>query len=142
MIAMYDWNEITTQSDIDVLMNVYGGFHDSCIFSVNYFTGSFVDENGVMRNGAEQEKVLYLSLSSQSAKETLELHFSGVRAFGFVGWQEGCFCDISSCYLKYDCEKGLFIWADSEDFSPESSVNPMNPECSYIIASNLEWALR
>lgn len=139
---MNEWKEIATQSDIDVLMSVYGGFHDSCIFSVNYFTGSFVDENGAMRNGAEQEKVLYLSLSSQSAKETLELRFSGVRSFGIVGWQEGCFCDISSCYLKLDKEKGLVIWADSEEFSPETSVNPMNPECSYIIASNLEWALR
>lgn len=139
---MYEWNNIATQSDIDVLMTVYGGFHDSCIFSVSYFTGSFVDETGVMRNGTEQEKILYLSLSSQSAKETLELRFSGVRAFGIVGWQEGCFCDISSCYLKLDKEKGLVIWADSEDFSPDVPVNPMNPECSYIIAKSLEWALR
>ena len=137
---MNEWKKIATQADIDLLMAEYFGFHDSCIFSVNYFSGSFTDEDGVMRNGAEQEKVLYLSLNSQCVEETLKLRFSGVRVFGIVGWQEGCFCNIDGCCLKI--ENSLIIWSDSETFSPETPVNPMNPDCSYIVASSLEWTLR
>lgn len=137
---MNEWKKIATQSDIELLIDAFCGFHDSCIVGVNYSTGSFVDENGVMKNGTEQEKSLCISFNSQSVKKTLEMCFGGVRSFGIVGWQDGCFCNIDGCCLKI--ENGLIIWSDIEDFSIESPINPINPECSYIVASALKWILK
>ena len=45
------WNEIKNEIDIENLMKEYCGFHDSCIVSINYHSGAFVDDNfeGVCR---------------------------------------------------------------------------------------------
>ncbi len=138
---MRTWKEIRTHSDIDSLMNEFCGFHDCCIVSANYSTGSFVDTNGTMKDGNECDKVLCISFDSQAVKKKLKLRFIGVRSFGFVGWQKGCFCNINGCYLEFDSDSGLIIWADSEDFLPQTHISPVNQECSYVTASSLEWNL-
>lgn len=33
---MNTWHDIKTQEDIDLLMSVYGNFHDACIVSLNF----------------------------------------------------------------------------------------------------------
>ena len=38
------WTEIKDQIDIDNLMNLYGGFHDSCLRDIYISTADFVDE--------------------------------------------------------------------------------------------------
>lgn len=138
---MNEWNKVRVQSDIDLLMNEFCSFHDSCIVSANYSTGSFVDTNGTMKDGVECDKVLYISFDSQAVKKKLELRFIGVRSFGFAGWQKGCFCDINGCYLSFDSDSGLIIWADNEDFSSENLISPINPQYSYVVSSSLEWNL-
>ena len=45
------WTEITDNASIDKLMSDYSGFHDSCIVSISYASGSFVDANGAMVDG-------------------------------------------------------------------------------------------
>ena len=41
---MTDWKEIVSQDDIDQLLALYGDFHDSCIASLSYKSGAFVDD--------------------------------------------------------------------------------------------------
>ena len=138
---MNEWKQVAIQADIDLLMNEFCAFHDSCIVSVNYFSGSFVDTNGTMKGGDECDKVLCVSFDSQTVKKKLELRFTGVRSFGFVGWQKGCFCDINGCYLNFDSDSGLIIWSDSEDFLSENPISLINPQYSYVVSSFLEWNL-
>ena len=38
------WNEIKNEIDIENLMKEYSGFHDSCIVSINYHSGAFVND--------------------------------------------------------------------------------------------------
>ena len=45
------WNEIKNEIDIENLMKEYSGFHDSCIVSINYHSGAFVDDKGAMAYG-------------------------------------------------------------------------------------------
>ena len=45
------WVEITDNNDIDALMEKYAGFHDSCIISISYQSGNYVDERGAMGRG-------------------------------------------------------------------------------------------
>lgn len=48
---MSEWKEITSQKGIDELLYTCGGFHDTCIVSVNYRCGAFVDEKNAMHFG-------------------------------------------------------------------------------------------
>lgn len=137
---MSEWKKIRTQEDIDFLKNEYCGFHDSCIVSAHFETGSHVDENGTMKDGDECDKVLCVSFDSQAVKKKLELRFWGVRNFGFVGWQKDCFCDINGCYLNIDSD--LIIWSDSELFSPGMSVSITKSDYSYVVSSSLEYKLK
>lgn len=45
------WNEIKNETDIENSMKKYYFFHDSCIVSVIYRSGAYVDDNGGMANG-------------------------------------------------------------------------------------------
>ena len=42
------WNEIKNEIDIENLMKEYSGFHDSCIVSINYHSGAFVNDKGAL----------------------------------------------------------------------------------------------
>lgn len=54
------WNEIRNENDIESLMTEYGGFHDSCIVSINYQSGAKVDSKGAMLNGELMEHLLMI----------------------------------------------------------------------------------
>ena len=45
------WNEVKNEIDIENLMKEYSSFHDSCIVSINYHSGAFVDDESAMVNG-------------------------------------------------------------------------------------------
>ena len=42
---MQDWHPIKTQEDIEHLMSAYGDFHDSCIVSLDFQSGAYVDDD-------------------------------------------------------------------------------------------------
>ena len=68
------WNEIKNETDIENLMKKYYFFHDSCIVSVNYRSGAYVDDNGGMANGELLEHSVEIVLHSQWEKP-IELRF-------------------------------------------------------------------
>ena len=72
------WNEIKNEIDIENLMKEYSGFHDSCIVSINYQSGAFVDDKGAMANGGLLEHSIEMILHSQCNKP-IELRFTGVE---------------------------------------------------------------
>ena len=77
------WNEIKNEIDIENLMKKYSGFHDSCIVSINYHSGAFVDDNGGMANGELLDHSIEMILHSQWNKP-IELRFTGVRKCNIV----------------------------------------------------------
>ena len=87
------WNEIKSEIDIENLMKEYSGFHDSCIVSINYHSGAFVNDKGAMANGELLEHSIEMVLHSQCNKP-IELRFTGVRKCNIVGWEDNYFCDI------------------------------------------------
>ncbi len=146
------WNEIKNENDIESIMNEYGGFHDSCIVSVNYHSGAYVDDNGGMANGELLEHSVEMVLHSQW-NNPIELHFIGVRKCSIVGWQDNYFCDIFGAYLSFHTDllgktrdDKLIVWADYENFNPtnyieEKLISPNAANCTYIIAEKLLWRI-
>ena len=146
------WNEIKNEIVIEDLMNEYSGFHDSCIVSINYHSGSFVDDEGAMVNGGLLEHSIEMILHSQCNKP-IELRFIGVRKWNIVGWEDNCFCDIFGAYLNFHSDilsktrdDKLIVWADWDSFNPvkytEETPIPTNGNCStYVIAEKLFWRI-
>lgn len=139
------WFDVTSQDDIDTLLNEYYGFHDSCIVSVQYTSGAAVDDAGFM--GSRGNNYLIIRFDSQmptffnqSKKKTLELKFSVLRRINLIGIQDNYFCDISDCYLAF--YQNHIIWANTECFNPlEYFGDKLLDEYmnTFVIADHLSW---
>lgn len=143
------WIDVSDNKAIEELMRDFSGFHDSCIVSVNYVSGHYVDEKRAMGCGGIDDHTLSLILQSQWAKP-LELRFSGVRKCSITGFRENYFCDIFEATLCYRTDllgktrdDRLIVWADQEGFDPlvYRESYPLNNgyETTYIIAEKLKY---
>ncbi|MBQ7046656.1 MAG: hypothetical protein IJN85_02795 [Oscillospiraceae bacterium] len=144
------YNEIKNDDDIRALMKLYGGFHDSCIVSVNYSSGAFVDSNGGMADGSISEHCVNMVVHSQWCKP-IELRFTGVRKCSIVGWQDNYFCNIYGARIGFNTQllgktrdDKLIVWADEGCFDPlkyteDKLISSRN--CTYVIAEKLYWKI-
>jgi len=142
---MGEWKELSSQKDIDELLSLYDGFHDSCIVSVNYRSGAFVDDKGAMHFGNSAQHELSVVFHSQW-KNQIELCFSGLRRLHLVGWQDKYMCDIFDAHLSfYDkllpgTSSRVIVWADNESFDIKRMDTTIHePSDTYIIADALKW---
>ena len=146
------WNEIKNEIDIENLMKEYSGFHDSCIVSINYHSGAFVDEKGAMANGELLDHSIEMILHSQCNKP-IELRFTGVRKCNIVGFEDNYFCDIFGAYLNFHSDllgrtrdDKLIVWADcdsfnSTEYTEETPISTNGNYSTYVIAEKLFWKI-
>ena len=129
---MGDWHKVELQEDIDFLMETYGGFHDSCIVSLSFQSGAFVDNDMAMHFGGPNERILSVICQSQWEPKTIELQFSGLRQMHIVGWQDNYLCLILDAYLAFhnDCFDINMI---------DNSI--AEPADTYIVANELRWRI-
>ena len=148
---MSQWHQVQIQSDIDQLLETYGGFHDSCIVSLHYVSGTYVDDDNAMVFGSDDDFVLNIVFQRQWEPKGLELCFSGVRRFHITALQDNYFDDIYEAYLafhdgilpaKYCAPDRVIVWADDAGFCVnELSEAPTEPDLSYVIATRLKWRI-
>lgn len=143
------WTEIRNDSDIETLMNEFYGFHDSCVISMNYISGNFVDEKRAMGCGGAEAHTLLMRVDSQFGKR-LELLFTGVRKCCLTGFRENYFCNLYEATLVFQTDllgktrdDKLIVWADCDGFDPLTYEEeyPLNNgyETTYIIAEKLRY---
>lgn len=83
-----EWKQVQTDEDIQELLKAYSGFHDACIASAQYVSGTRVADDGTMWfKGGEDYRLLVL-FHSQWEPHYLELYFEGVRRFRLIGQQD------------------------------------------------------
>ena len=148
---MSQWHQVQIQSDIDQLLETYGGFHDSCIVSLHYVSGTYVDGDNAMVFGSDDDFALNIVFQRQWEPKGLELCFSGVRRFHVTALQDNYFDDIYEAYLafhdgilpaKYRAADRVIVWADDAGFCVnELSEAPVEPDVSYVIATGLKWRI-
>lgn len=138
------WHDIKTQEDIDKLMDIYNRFHDSCIVSVIYKSGTFVDDEGAMNFGSKADHELLVVFHRQGDPKILELCFSGVSQVCLKGWNNNYTCEIYEAFLLFQdmilsgkSEK-MIIWSDDSHFHLEKSNDHKH---TYIFASALKWRI-
>ena len=149
---MSEWKEIQNQEDINGLMETFVGFHDSCITTVRYESGCYVDEKRNMYAHVPPEKfVLNVVFHSQWEVRSVELCFGGVRRFHVVGLEDNYMKDIYDAYLAFheglmptghDVASRVIVWADWASFDPTHIPAPLEePGTSYVIAETLRWRI-
>lgn len=144
---MDEWKKISSQNDIDELLNFYVGFHDSCIVSASYRNGAFVDDKGSMHFGDSAQYEMLVMFHSQW-KPAIEMRFCGLRQLHLTGWQNNYACDIFDVYLSF-CDDVLpgkpsrvIVWADTESFNIKNINNTIHePSDTYIVANDLSWRI-
>lgn len=107
---MSNWYDVSNQSDIDYLNEIYGGFHDACIVELQYISGADVDENLSMRFGESLDRKLLVIFKRQWKPMKIKLLFERMHQMNIAGWQNDYFCDIFDCYLALhnDLIKGRY----------------------------------
>ena len=137
-----EWTEIRERSDIDVLMEAYGGFHDSCITGIRYENGNRV-KNMAMSWGGEEQFCLVMSLQRQYRPRDIELCFTGLRRLNLNG------CDTIGAPL-FDCFLSFYgpyiVWADGGDFDPEDPLKNYQligniNMYTFVVADRLKWRI-
>ena len=145
---MDKWKKIVSQEDIDELLRAYGGFHDSCIVSLNYRSGPFVDKESAMHFGSSTDRELRVVFHRQWEPKALELCFIGLRQLHLTGWQENYMCDIFDAYLAFHDgllpgEPGrVIVWADGCGFDINRLDSTVcEPAYTYIVSNMLKWRI-
>lgn len=149
---MNEWKKVEDQRGIDELMETFMGFHDSCIHSLRYESGCYVDEERSMYAHVPPEKfVLYIVFHSQWEARAVELRFEGVRRFHIVGLEDNYMKDIYDAYLdfhegilpaEHDASPRTVVWADYAGFKVDRIGDPLEePGTSYVIATTLQWRI-
>lgn len=143
------WTEVKDESAIKELMSEYGGFHDTCIVSINYNSGNYVNKDRAMGCGDSDEHTISMILHSQWSKP-IELLFSGVRRCNIVGFRERYSNELFDATLAFRTDllgksrdDRLIVWASCENFDPKTYTEryPLDNgyEATYIIADKMKY---
>lgn len=148
---VFDFREIRTEQDIDDLMTIYHGFHDSVIAAVSYRSGYAVgSDRSVDQYGNHNVSVIF---HSQWDPRLVELCFENVRKIYINGLRENymniiddatlCFRDITiSDEIMGEMTKHGILWADYSDFDiSDLDQSAAEYDMTFILADSLKWRI-
>ena len=128
-----DWNKINTSEDIDNFLNLFGGFHDSCLKELYMWTDSYVDDDLSMgMSSGTNVRILFQRQYEQFS--AVELLFEGVTQFHITPNPENY--DSIIFDASFTNHKGLYYWADDIDWKPGDYERE---NVSWISAKNVKW---
>jgi len=127
------WNEVLTSGDIDNLMELYGGFHDSCIKEMSYVSGACVNENDLSMFPINDERTLKVIFQRQERPVTVELEFSGLIKLNLTPNNEKSSCEIFESTLVI--KDGCFYWGDCGDLNGKFDKY----KGTWICSEKLRW---
>lgn len=143
-MIMNSWKTVTTQHDIDELYDSYYGFHDACIVSVSYQSGTFADNEGTMYFSDAASHKMLVVFHSQMALKKLELLFCGVRQAHLIGWEDYYSSELCDAYLSFvhgllPCKpERQIVWSSCGEFDPNKIENSLHELAyNYIVANEL-----
>ena len=109
------WNEVTSQDDLNMFMNQFGGFHDSCIKELKYISGAFVCKDLSMHPINSERVVKIIFQRQYDNPSVIEIEFGGVVKLSLFPMNEDYTCEITGATMIL-CNS-LFYWCDSGGIS-------------------------
>lgn len=116
-------------------MELFGGFHDSCLKELYMWTETSVSENFSMSMSIELDTCVRVLFQRQVPEPSaIELLFKGVTQFHVVPRAEGQDAIIFGAKLMF--KEGLFYWAEDEEWQLD---HPFLHPISWISSKELLW---
>jgi hypothetical protein len=127
------WHDLATPAQIERLMALLGDFHDACVRELHVVTGHYVDSNLSMH--MDWRTTLHMLVQRQYAEHSaIELRFEEVVGLHVSPPPPDSSANIISAALFL--RDGVLYWADSGDWTPESSELG---EVTWVAALKASW---
>jgi hypothetical protein len=125
------WQALRNSADVAALMTLCGHFHDACIREIHVATGHYVDESLSMT--VDWKTTIHMLVQRQFRPfPAIELRFEEVVGMGFCAPQPDC--DAVIFAAAFFVRDGIFYWADSGLWTPESAR-----ENTWVAARKVSW---
>lgn len=128
------WIELKNQKDLDVVMECFGRFHDSCIRELHMWTDHYVNHDLSMSVSTGLDHNIRLLVQRQAENRcAIELLFEKVTQLYIKPSPENYDSIIfEATFLQ---KNGLFYWADDSNWDPdgEAKYSAVNWICSKAV---------
>lgn len=132
---MAEWTEVKTQEDADVLLNVFGGFHDACIREAHLATGYWVSENLHMAVAAGLDNTIQFLVQRQFKNPSaVVLCFEEVTRFNLVPAPESMDSIILEATLLV--RDRTIYWSVEGGWTPDGANRDA---VTWLSAQKLRW---
>ena len=130
------WNDIKNKNDLKKLMNLFGGFHDSCIKEFKYLSGAFVNEKLHMSplNNLRILKIIFQRQFDEPS--VIEIEFIGLIQLKLTPVDENLSCEIYNATMIMT--DNSICWYDNIELS-EKDLREY--EGTIISASRVRWRI-
>jgi len=130
------WHELKNQADIDKLMRVFGGFHDSCLKEAAIRNREFVSADLAM-SFSNRSIVRLLFQRQFNNPMGIELQFEGVQDFNWTHFNASYDPGFSIIYQAVFFQQDtLFYWAEDLDWQLTA---PDRNDFRWISAASVKW---
>ena len=131
--ASQPWQELSAPNQIDVLMDLFGHFHDACVREIHVTTGHYVAQNLSM--SVDWRTTVHMLIQRQFPNPSaIELRFEDVVGVKVCPPPPGSVAIIFSATLFLRDE--VLYWAEERDWSPESTARN---EVTWVAAGRVWW---
>lgn len=129
------WTEIASQEDVDLLMDVFGGFRESCLREVHVWTDHWIRPDlSIYYPSDLNTRIRVLFQRQVKAPSAVEILFEKVTHVNLAPTPERYYPVIFGARMFM--EDGILYWANDEDWSPESAAINLH---TWISARQARW---
>lgn len=129
-----NWIKINNSTDIENLMDLFGGFHDSCLKELYMWTEAFVDENLSMSMAVNPDTCVRILFQRQDQDPSaIEMLFKEVTNFHIHPRIDQ---DSIIYGAKLLMKNGQLYWAEDQEWQIDQ---PFLSPISWISAKEIHW---
>ena len=128
------WNEILTKKDVEKLMQIFGGFHDSCLKELKYISGAYVNGSLSMSPFNSKRTLSIIFQRQYHNPSVIELEFSELEKLNLMPCNEDYTCEILGASMFIDENNSIFWYDDSPVSEPCD-----NYDGAWVKAKKARW---
>ena len=129
-----EYIKINSDKDIEILMNKFNGFHDSCLKELRYYSGSYVDNDGGMYQFNSIRCITIIFQSQNADIRAIEMKFEKIEKLNLFPQNEEYDSIIYGASIKKI--DNIFYWSEWENFRFEDLDKE---EGTWLSAQKISW---
>lgn len=129
-----EYIKINSDKDIEILMNKFNGFHDSCLKELRYYSGSYVDNDGGMYPFNSIRCITIIFQSQNADIRAIEMKFEKIEKLNLFPQNEEYDSIIYGASIKKI--DNIFYWSEWENFRFEDLDKE---EGTWLSAQKISW---